>query len=244
MATLLETRPSSRQPEAPTATDILVQARYALRWNTPEVAASTFLKNQARIAELEAQAKIGSPTQRAETRNILAKARDLPRLRRLGLASGADEEQSPGMIFAIPVIVNQTQEGTNRLRSNPFPDFNNGASFEWWYLPQASIEGALSPTNEPNIDSYVSRAALGFLVSKETEDESASQPYKVGLDALAASALLRTARYMRDNKLHGRIPTGREMRIKEILHSGDFPNQNIITFSENQPTPIQQATTA
>ncbi len=223
---------------------ILQSARYALRWNTPEVATTISLKYQARVTELKGQTEIGSPTEKAETRYILAKAlEDVTRLRRLGLASGTDQEESPGMIFAVPLDNTKSEEEPTAIHYAPVPKIGDGdTSFQWWYLPRAEIEKAIdlsykNQTSKPNIDNYVFRAAMGFIVSEDGRGSpSSDQIHSVDLDPIAASGLMRVAKDMKNNGLHGRIPSRTETRTREILHSGSFPDTNILTFSAGNQT--------
>lgn len=225
---------SSQELKSPV--NILESASYALRWNTPERANQIQAGLQQRISALTASSYEGSPTDRAETRHILAKARqETVRLRRLGLASGRSGEHSSGMIFGVP-------------RSNPdqttrFPDFRDPASFEWWYLPHQRVEKTFSPALK--VDQYVSRAAQELIALNEPPVEaSPTGLLRIDLDPVASASLLRTARYMKDNGLHGIIPTRREIIINDIIHSEGFSSSNISQLPSRTESAVTQPAAA
>lgn len=213
-------------------------AKYALRWNIPEVAEDILTMNQARVAKLERQAKIGSPGGRAETRHILAKARgEVTKLRRLGLSSGSNEEYPTGMILAVVAEPEKSKDGPTPIRTTPNPDIGyRNKPLQWWYLPFAEIERVVALSHGNNIadkiDPYVFRAATGLVYTQDgSKNLSDNQIHPIDLDPVAASGLKRVAEYMKDNGIQGRIPSRREILIQEILHSGQFPTSNVRSLS-------------
>lgn len=210
---------------------ILESAKYALRWNTPERANQIQSGLQQRISQLTARANEGSRTDRAEARHILAKTRqETDRLRRLGLSTGHSGEYSSGMIFGVPT--------SNPDQAIRFPDFRNPASFEWWYLPHEIVENTFNPALK--VDQYVSRAAQELIALNEPPVESLpADILRIDLDPVASASLLRTARYMKDNSLLGRIPTRRERIIKDIVHSAGPSQLNISQL----PSPAESVVT-
>jgi len=220
--------------EIKTAANILQSARYALRWNTPEIAAQIQDELNIRISSLTDRSQSGPPTERAETRHVLAKTREgTLRLNRLGLASGANEDPASGMVFGIPA--NPTGHDSR------FPDFRNPASVEWLYMPHAVIEESYNV--RLNTDPYVSRAVLELITGNQPpRKEDPVGISKIDLDPIALSSLLRIARGMKDNNIHGRIPTRREEIINNILHSGKFPTPNITQLPESSAADVRQST--
>ena len=221
---------SLSRPQELSPAHILESAKYALRWNTPERANQIQSGLQPRISELTARANEGSPTDRAEARHVLAKTRQATdRLRRLGLSSGSSGEHSSGMIFGIPNNPDQT---------TPFPNFRDPASFDWWYLPHQRVEEAFNPALR--VDPYVSKAAQELIALNEPPFESIPVDVsRIDLDPVASASLLRTARYMKDNSLLGRIPTRRERIIKDIVHSAGPSQLNISQL----PSPAESVVT-
>ncbi len=220
----VETR-ASRQTISPA--HILESASYALRWNTPKRADQIQAGLQERISALTARSQYGSLTERAEQRHILEKTRqETTRLRRLGLASGRSGEHSSGLILGIP--------NKNPEQPTDFPDFKDPASFEWWYLPHERVEETFRPGLK--VDSYVSRVVQELIALNEPPVEpSPIGLLRIDLDPVASASLLRTARYMKDNSIHGRVPTRREMIIDDIIHSGGFSGLNVSQL----PTPAE-----